>query len=282
MWVTEHRYEILGDRFTVQSDNQDIGDRFARLLAPFEIEAGAEIPDSGQELVLFHKEESWEGQEVATYWDRKCVSRNGSWSPVVNATISEINRAAIDACANFAVHAGAVALNGHTIVFPAESGQGKTTLSAACLKTGFEYVSDEALVAGDNGDVILYPKPLALSDWSLEALGVDREKLAFPAEKETLATAEDLNSKVASAKNGAGLTVSHVVMPERGHDTMELEEVAQSEAMATLLKLSFNHYKIAATIFKRAAQVANGAQAWRLRYSDPLAAADLLRERLAA
>ena len=282
MWVTEHRYEILGDRFTVQSDNQDIGDRFARLLAPFEIEAGAEIPDSSQELVLFHKDETWEGQEVASYWNRKCVSRNGSWSPVVNATISEINRAAIEACADFAVHAGAVALNGNTIVFPAESGQGKTTLSAACLKAGFEYVSDEALVVGENGEVIPYPKPLALSDWSLATLGVDREKLAFPAENETLATAEDLNSKVASAENGAMLTVRDVVIPERGSDAMELEEIAQSEAMAPLLKLSFNHYKLAATAFKRAAQVANGARAWRLRYSDPLAAAELLRERLAA
>ena len=49
-----------------------------------------------------------------------------------------------------------------------------------------------------------------------------------------------------------------------------------SEAMGELLDKSFNHYKVGERAFHLAAELANGAQAWRLDYSDPRQAAELL------
>jgi hypothetical protein len=47
-----------------------------------------------------------------------------------------------------------------------------------------------------------------------------------------------------------------------------------------LLQQSFNHYRRPADAVRLVADVVSRAQVWTLRYSDPLAAADLLRESL--
>ena len=62
-----------------------------------------------------------------------------------------LNRTALAQCRSYAVHAGAVARSGAVTAFPAVSGAGKTTLTAACLRSGFDYVSDEALVLATDG-----------------------------------------------------------------------------------------------------------------------------------
>ena len=108
-----------------------------------------------------------------------------------------------------AIHAGVVAIGDSTIAFPSVSGNGKTTLTAACLLSGFSYISDEALVLDDNGSVIPYPKPLALSKWSCETLGIAVER------EETLVTAADLGAVVEQG----GTQVTDIVVAEFGHPT---------------------------------------------------------------
>ena len=60
------------------------------------------------------------------------------------------------------VHAGAVAHEGRGIVFPGHSFAGKTTLTAAMVRAGATYLSDEFAVLDRNGLVHPYPKPLSL------------------------------------------------------------------------------------------------------------------------
>ena len=72
------------------------------------------------------------------------------------------------------LHAGAVERDGRVMAITGISGQGKTTLTAALVRAGYGYVTDE-LVAIDpsTGGVEPYPKALDLDDEALALLGLD-------------------------------------------------------------------------------------------------------------
>lgn len=60
------------------------------------------------------------------------------------------------------VHAGVVAVDGRALLLPGRSHDGKTTLTAALLRAGAAYGSDEYAVLDPSGRVHPYPRPLAI------------------------------------------------------------------------------------------------------------------------
>lgn len=60
------------------------------------------------------------------------------------------------------IHSGAVGWKGSGIIFPANSFQGKSTLTAALVKQGCEYYSDEYAVLDENSMLHPYPKTLSI------------------------------------------------------------------------------------------------------------------------
>jgi hypothetical protein len=66
------------------------------------------------------------------------------------------------------IHAGVVAHAGKTIVMPAASLGGKTTLVTALVKRGATYFSDEFAVIDRNGLVHPYPKRLSIRDGNVQ------------------------------------------------------------------------------------------------------------------
>lgn len=60
------------------------------------------------------------------------------------------------------VHAGVVGWRGRAILIPGASHSGKTSLVAALLARGADYLSDEFAVVGRYGRVHPYPRPLGL------------------------------------------------------------------------------------------------------------------------
>ena len=87
------------------------------------------------------------------------------------------------------VHAGAVGWRGHAIVLPGREGTGKTTLTAALVRAGATYLSDDFVPIDDRGHVHPFPRPLALKRrpqdpveyLPVEALGGVQETRALPA-----------------------------------------------------------------------------------------------------
>ena len=199
------------------------------------------------------------------YRDCGTLASDSSISQLLPATVASLNFAAVDQCEHFAVHGGVAARKGRTIAIPAESGHGKTTLTGALVRAGFDYLSDEALVFEDDGTIIPYPKPFALSRWSADLLGVTVQG------EETLATAEDLGGKV-----GQGGKLTDLILSEYGHDKPTLEPLPKSQAVAALIHYSFNHYKDPARAFRIATEVARDINVWRLEYDDPIEAAELI------
>lgn len=276
MWATERYYEILGTRFHVRSSDQHIGDAVDQLLHRFRREPCG-VPGRRRYALVQAKSD---GASHALYRDCNPKYRHQSWSFIVGALLTELNLEALGEVKHFAAHAGVIAAEGKVIAFPAESGDGKSTLTAACLAAGFDYVSDEALcIEYGTGEVVAYPKPLGLSRWSREALDLPSPRVQLQAPQDEAALLpEELGARVATGT----LRLAHVVHLVRTEGEARLEPLPGSETMATLLRMSFNHYKRPQDAFAMAADLAQSSRGWRLELSDPTKAARLLAERLGA
>lgn len=203
------------------------------------------------------------------YHDCARLGREAPREQAVGAVVAGLNNAAIEQCPDFAVHSGVAAGPGGIVAIPAESGNGKTTLTASLVKLGFGYLSDEALIFDEDGNVFPYPKPFALSPWSADLLDVPHT------DAEVLVSASDLGGFVADVGRLTDLVVS-----EYGHPEMTLESLPKSQAVAALIRYSFNHYKAPERAFRIATDVARNLRVWRLEYNNPLKAAELLATKL--
>ena len=280
VWAAEHDYQILDTRFRVQSSRRDDADEVARLLAPFAVDGNGEV-ESRLTFSLLRGDQVGPAETdtcIALCDGRRLAARSDVEDQLI-AISTMMNQLAIAECTAFATHAGVVAIDGAGVAFPAESGGGKTTLTAACLAKGFAYGSDEALVVSEeSGMVIRYPKPLALTQWSRSQLNLSSLADApdGPDAGEHLFVASDFGADLTDPE----FRLEHVVLSEYGHDTATLEQAPGRDAMTALLRLSFNHFKHGERAFRLAADLANHVSTWRLRYGDPLSAADLLRREL--
>jgi len=247
---------------TVVTQDSGLGDDIARAFNEFEMTARR---SRGRWTFQITKtKDRWK-----LYHDSCQVGSYPRVDDVVPHLVAIMNRTALEDAARFAIHSGAIAMGLRTVAIPAESGHGKTTLTAALVKAGFDYLSDEALVFDDDGSVVPYPKPFALSEWSARKLGVPIRG------EETLATASDLGGKV-----GEGGRLTDLILSEYGHEYLTLEPLPKSQAVAALIQYSFNHYKDPARAFRIATDVARDLSVWRLEYDDPIEAAEVISNTL--
>jgi hypothetical protein len=178
--------------------------------------------------------------------------------------LEAVNATVLDQCRDVAVHAGVVTGAAGSIAFPAVSGAGKSTLTAACVQAGSAYVSDEALVLTDAGGVRAYARPLGLSSWTRDRLGL-----------EVSATTPDEVHLRADALGPVATTpppVAHLVLIARG-EGCHAAPLSRAETAMELLRRSFNHYRDPQRALSVIAGVVRDAQCWRLSYDDPHTAA---------
>lgn len=259
VWVTDRRHIVLGTVFRTLTQSEELADSASRLLAGFETTTR---PARAQHILHITGT-----AESGLTVHRDCTRLANEVGPdqAMASYIAGLNTAAVAACRHFAVHAGVVARDGTAFAFPAESGQGKTTLTAALMRSGFDYLSDEALVLDDEGSVLPYPKPLALSGWSQEMLGFD------PRPSELLVMPHELEGET-----GRRATLGHIIVARYGSTETSIQPLPRSQAVASLIEHSFNHYKNPQRAFRLATDAARKVKVWRLGYDDPLEAAQLI------
>jgi hypothetical protein len=275
VWVAETQYDVLGTRYGVRSDDEQAAAWVERLLSPFQ----APVRKAVRAKNLFALASRRPGDERhQAYRDCKRIGRSESWTSVLDQFLGELNRRAVDDMIYFGVHAGVVASGNRTIALPGGSGAGKTTLVGACIQAGFKYVSDEALCLNYAiGSVIPYPKPLSLSGWSLEALGVDPPDFGpGSGGSKTPVHPEVVGGVIALAPP----ELSDLVIFEHQPGAAQLRELPRSQVVRALLGYSFNHYKRPAEAFRLTTELARRCQGWALKYEDPVEAAQLLRSAL--
>lgn len=267
------RFTVLGVPVRVEGDAAVVAE-VAALLADAARPVTSVPPTAGQDCAA--------GTEAAVR-----VHRSGRWYTVVGGSspsrvdgpatavahvLAAVNAAALARANCLAVHAAVVARQGRAVAFPAASGQGKSTLAAACLLGGWDYVSDEALcLHWATGAVLAYPRPMELSEWSRAATGLP----ATTGPAEAFLTAAQLGARVAVGP----LELEHLVLLERG-DGVALDPLPRRDGVAALLTRSFNHWRNPGRAFDLAHEVVSRATVWRLRLGDPRTAATLLRRTL--
>lgn len=207
----------------------------------------------------------------------------GRLADALSALVVDVNAFALQACDDLAIHAGVVDIAGVTLALPGTSGAGKSTLTAACVRAGMGYISDEALcLQYERPAVRAYPRPFALSPWSMRALGFPLTTLPDVGRPATVA--ETTEFVVAPAVLGEICAtpgpLRHIVVPRRtARARAELQTLHRSEVVALMLKLSFNHFKYPADAFELMVRSVRDAEVWELRYGEPVEAARLLLDR---
>jgi len=96
------------------------------------------------------------------YRDTLCVFTTPDLGAAIAYIASELHFAVAQHADTLFVHAGGVGWKGRTIVIPATTHGGKTTLVAALVQQGATYYSDEYAVFQADGRVRSYPKPLSV------------------------------------------------------------------------------------------------------------------------
>lgn len=244
-----------------------------RLLGGFELDRP--LPVRPRYTYAFVTAESAERPKPKLYRDCRGLG-SGSWDQLTLRLLTDLNRNAVDQYKGFAAYAGVIGHHGRAIALPADSKGGKRTLTAGCVQTGFDYVSDESLCIDiDTGRIVPYLKPITVSSESCDLLGLDGPTESHNGYERPLVAA-DLGGSVAQGM----LDLGDVMFAEYGHDEMTLTPLPPSEAVAGLLRLSFNHHKNPADSYRVVTQLARQVSTWRLNYHDPLEAAELLRREL--
>ncbi len=276
--VHDVTWELLGTAFRITCTSDEMGATTAQLFEAFPKVAGGAAPATCYAVIDGCERH---GHDRCLHAPTGVVDVSGPPGVALAAVLTAVNEAAIDAFDGLAVHAGVLAAGSSAIAFPAPSGTGKTTLAAAGLVAGFEYVSDEALcIDPATRRPVPYPRALALSPWSRHAVALDHIAGIELGDGEVAITAGQMGARVAAAPPDLAHVVHLEPAPDGNAGGCVLTPAPRADALTWLVQRSFNHYKDPTGSFHLAAALARGAQAWRLDYGDPLEAAALLRDRL--
>lgn len=190
----------------------------------------------------------------------------------VSEVMAAVNLSGIAASPLLAAHCAVLGRAGRTLVVPAASGGGKTTLTAALLLEGWSYVSDEALcVTWEDGRLLPYPRALALSPWSERVLGLAG---GIPADGEHLYPPAALGAIVDEAPG----PVTDVLLLRRRDGDPALSGGQRQESLAALLRRGFTVHHDPARALVLLTDLVAGASTWTLDLGDPRSAARLVTE----
>jgi len=107
--------------------------------------------------------------------DGETLLSGATRAELVDLLTWDVNQRVADtSAAHILFHAGAVELGGRGVLIPGVSGSGKSTLTAALVRRGSSYLTDELVaMTADGGRLLPFPKALALDERSLGVLGME-------------------------------------------------------------------------------------------------------------
>src|SRR5574343_373446 len=170
------------------------------------------------------------------------------------------------------VHSAVVEYQGIGIIFPASSGSGKSTLVAELALSGWNLLSDELTLIGDQADVISLFRPISLKN---DAIEVIRQR--FPQAVFGPVADNTHKGKVAHVvpemKSGLDdlqrVPVRLIIFPKwRQGSELSLKPLASVPAAMRLIEQAFNYSILGVVGFDRLVTLVQSATAWELEYSD--------------
>lgn len=225
--LTRHGPWQFGDvRATIATDSAEVGDYLDHILAGLRAEEHG--PDEQATVRIHIVRRRSEGQElISTYFDGQSAAIRTSPAQSIEVTLRNLNLLATTRTSgSVLLHAGAVEFDGRVVVVTGESGRGKSTLTAALVRAGGAYLTDElVIIEPENLRVRPYPKPLDLDPTSLELLELPPDDGFVVAKRHV---APDELGGISPGGTLAGVFVL-------GHDRTTVEEFGPIQGVAELL-----------------------------------------------
>lgn len=195
------------------------------------------------------------------------VTRTRSAGRAVSSLLWHVNRQAVARTDDrVLLHAAVVARDGTGVVLPAAMEAGKTTLTAALVRAGYGYLSDElAAIDPDTGLVEAYPKPLSIDAGSWSVLAALRPDLPPPLVASTAAQWHVPASDVPGGRVVATVRPRLLVWPryERGAQT-RLEPLPPAMMASHLVGQAFHLGRRVARDFHVLTRLADRCPGYRL------------------
>jgi hypothetical protein len=261
MRTAERSFRALSFGFRFRSEVPEAVDAVDHLLAPFAVPSRDRAAGDVGPLVEIVRT----GRRFEVLVDAAVAQRTETLGTAVGWVAWKSSLEALETTDRFlALHAGAVANGDRAILLPAPPDSGKTTLTAALVRAGFRYLSDEAaLLDPSSGEVHPFPRALAMDASSMRVLGVNGVNGA-PGAIHHL-TVGDLGGTLASTP----CRVWAVVFPTYRPGAQDrLEPVGRAETVVALAENAFNAARFGAGGVRLLADVVAGARCARLTMDD--------------
>ena len=166
-----------------------------------------------------------------------------------------------------ALHSAALIKNNKSLLLPAKSGAGKTTLTAWLLTQGFDYASDETVLTSNDARMFAFPRPLNLNADVIpliEQLGVTyggeklRSDLAHLAQPELFG----------AIRNSSPTNAAMAIFPQyqAGAD-LEFQALSSARASHALLGCLLNARNLPKHGLTMVSEFSRSIKSWSLKYS---------------
>jgi len=252
--------------FGLRCEIPGVGALLDGFLAPFRVE-----PDRDHPTIPKYVLGSRPDGLVKLWLDGTEILPGTSLESVVDHLLWEVSRSGIDSAVELlAVHAGAVSWGDTGAVLPGASGSGKSTMVAALVEAGCEYLSDEAaLIDLDSGLIRPYPRALWMSETSIDLLGRLRERLprelGAPNRWERHVAPDHI--RPGAVGEPCPVRCLFALTYEKDAPTA-LEPMRRGEAILTVIVNSFNFTHFGGSGLVALAKIVGGVRPYRLRFSD--------------
>lgn len=171
------------------------------------------------------------------------------------------------------IHSAVLAKNNKAILFPADPGSGKSTLTCYLAAHGWQLLSDEmALLRPDSLTVVPFVRPICLKNNSIELAKQWYPKSAFSdtaigTHKGDVSHVAPSLSSVEQNKEEAQVTALVFPKYKAGSDTT-IYQLSQAQAFSSLTENSFNYGVMGKQAFDTMTKLVENTQCFEVIYSD--------------
>ena len=266
----EHGFEVVvGAGWPVEP--------LAPVIAPFRVRGGRGMPDGPR--VRYEIRAADRAGFVSAYADGERLATGRTTTAVLGGISWHINRSVVERSVDRYVlmHAASATLAGVTVVLAADMESGKTTTVAGLLRSGFTYVTDEAVALDpETGRVSPFGKTLSLDPGSWKLFPECSPRDEFRPRMQWFVEPHRL---------GAASWAEPVAAPEIvlfpkyvAGATTEVLPVSRAEATHEMARMTFDFARHPRRNLATAARVATTATCARLRIGDLDEAVELVHE----
>lgn len=256
------RLRILGLDVEVVSDRPEVTTYLASVFAPFEGRGAAATT-----VAMLERNGAFPVAHAGEW-----VLAPTSLPQAVVSLVWWLNQRSLEApWHELLVHAGVVATGGRAVLLPGAPDAGKSTLTAALVRDGFEYLSDEAArIDLRTGTVHPFPRSLTLDSTSLALLGLPPtagvDAGAFP-EIRALGAHVPVDALRTGAVGGPAAPALVVFPRLVDGATPSLTPVPPAAALGRLTEEALNLHTLGRAGFALLHRLVAGRPAVELRYS---------------